>query len=297
MSDSPDKTAGVEPVSVTLPPLAPTMPKVLVCLPWQKQTNPITAFSVMNIVDRRKVATMLQFGDAFVAHSRNACATKFLDTSFEWLFMVDDDMIVPFGHAKWFNAYTGFNLPDKFAGLHAIERLLSHGKTLIGGLYWGRHAKGRCMYSEACNNPTEAAYARGAPYDLIKPTRWVATGCMLVHRSVFEDVERRFPRLSRARNNGGGHWFSSCEHNLLARIDEARALLNKPKVTGEDAYKISGILESASAEAQANSSLGMGEDVALCIRAKECGHQPYVDMGLLAGHVGSMCYGPKNTSP
>jgi hypothetical protein len=264
-------------------------------LPWQKQTNPMTAFSVMNLVDRRRTATMLDFGDAFVAHARNTCATQFLATSIEWMLMVDDDMIVPFGRAQWFNNYTGFNLPDRFAGLNALDRLLSHKKTLVGGLYFGRHLYGSPMYCEGANNPTEAEYARKAPHDLIKPTRWVATGCLLIHRSVFEDIEKKFPRLSRARNPRGGQWFSTSEHTAMDWIDRARTMLSDGPMTGDKAYEAHKMLESASAEAVANSSLGMGEDVQFCIRAKQAGHQPYVDLGCLCGHVGAVSYGPLNT--
>jgi hypothetical protein len=288
-----DKTSGVDPVPVAMPPAAGEFPKVLLCLPWQKQTNPMTAFSVMNLVDRRRTAVMLDFGDAFVAHARNTCATQFLSTPCEWLLMVDDDMIVPFGQAKWFNAYTGFGLADKFAGINALERLLSHGKSLVGALYFGRHEFGAPMYCEGANVPTEADYARKAPYDLIKPTRWVATGCLLIHRTVFEDIEKKFPRLSRAQNRCG-QWFSTSEHTAMDYIDQARATLGGV-LDGESAYKVKCLMESASAEAKANSGLGAGEDVQFCIRAKEAGHQPYVDMGCLCGHVGSGVFGPSNT--
>lgn len=294
--DTPDKTAGVSPTPVAVSPGSPYQSTVLVCLPWQKQTNPLTAFSVMNLVDRKRTATMLDFGDAFVAHARNTCATRFLETKLDYLLMIDDDMLVPFGHAQWFRTHTGFDIPDAAAGVNALDRLLSTKKSVVGGLYFGRHTFGAPMYAEGANVPTEADFARAnAGKDLVKPTRWVATGCMLIHRSVFEDIEKRFPRLSRARNARGGQWFSTSEHSLFDRVEEARELLTKGPLDGEVAYKVQAILESAAAEARANSSLGMGEDVQFCVRAKEAGHQPYVDFGCLCGHLGSACYGPGNT--
>lgn len=293
-----DPTAGVEPVLV--PPratlnAATIKSKVFVALPWQKQTNPMTAFCVMGLMDRTRTSTCLNFGDAFVAHSRNTCADLFLASSCEWMMMIDDDMLIPFGNAKWWNAYAGVNLPEKFAGMHALDRLLSHGKTLVGGLYWGRHKHGAAMYAEGAAIPKEADYARTAPIDLIKPTRWVATGCLLIHRTVFEAIERRFPRLARRPDGKGGNWFTSTEHNLIERVDECRKMLSEGPMDGSKALKALQVLETAAMEARNKSAMGMGEDVQFCVRATEAGHQPYVDFGLVCGHIGHEVFGPWNT--
>jgi hypothetical protein len=299
MSLGSDSTAGIESVPATpkntiIAATAGT--RVFVALPWQKQTNPITSFCVNGLLDRRRTTACLNFGDAFVAHSRNTCAELFLASDCEWSFWVDDDMLVPFGNAKWFNAYSGFNLPEKFAGLHAIDRLLSHNKTLIGGLYFGRHRNGAPMYGEGAAIPAEADYARKAPMDVIKPTRWVATGCMLIHRRVFEDIEKKFPRLGRGPDGRRSHFFTSTEHNLVDRVEACRKMLSEGPMTGEKAFKAYQQLEDALRECRNKSSLGMGEDVALCIRAAEAGHTPHVDLGLVCGHIGHAVYGPHNTS-
>jgi hypothetical protein len=267
-----------------------------VCLPWQKHTNPLTAFCMAGLLDRRRTTTCMNFGDAFVAHSRNTCAELFLASQCDWSFWMDDDMLVPFGNAKWFNAYARTNFPDKFAGAHAIDRLLSHGKTLVGGLYFGRHEHGAPMYSEGSSVPAEGDYARRAPMDVVKPTRWVATGCMLVHRSVFLDIEKRFPRLARGQDGKFAHFFSSSEHSIMDRVDACRAMLSNGPMTGEKALRALELLEGASAEARNKSALGMGEDVQFCIRASEAGHQPHVDLGLVCGHIGHTVFGPWNTS-
>jgi len=75
--------------------------KVLVVLPWFKHVSPVTAFCVSRIIDQRRTAAVLQFGDAFVAHSRNSCADAFLNSTCEWMLTIDDDMLVPFGDAGW----------------------------------------------------------------------------------------------------------------------------------------------------------------------------------------------------
>jgi hypothetical protein len=269
--------------------------KVFVALPWQKNTNPITSFCVNGLLDRRRTHTCLNFGDAFVAHSRNTCADLFLASPCEWMLMVDDDMLIPFGNAHWFNAYAGTNLPEKFAGANALDRLLSHGKKLIGGLYFGRHRNGLPMYGEGASNPKEHEFALKAPMDIIKPTRWVATGCLLIHRQVFEDIEKKYPALARNAERKGGHWFTSSEADLLPGLEAIRKEMADGPMTGEKALRAYSLIESLAKKCRSNSSLGMGEDVTLCVRAAAAGHQPYVDFGLVCGHVGQCVYGPWNT--
>lgn len=267
--------------------------KIMIVMPWSKTINPTTAYSVMQLVDRRRTATMLNFGDAFIAHSRNSCADVFLESDLEWMITVDDDMLLPYGNSKWFKAHTGWDwLPEPFASFNAIDRLVSHGKTLVGALYWGRHAKGPAVYAES---PREADYARGAPYDLIKPTNWVGTGCMLIHRSVFLDMEKKYPALARGPDGKGGQWFTSSEHKLLDGISRVRDMISVGPMTGEKCFKAYEMIEGILKDTKHSTTLGMGEDVAFCRRARECGHIPYVDMGLLCGHLGHLCYGPRNT--
>lgn len=271
--------------------------KVVVVLPWWKQVSPITAFCVAQLLDRRRTASMLNFGDAFVAHSRNSCVDAFLQTTCEWFLTIDDDMVVPFGNAAWFTEQTQFtDFPKEFLSLNALDRLMSHKKTLVGALYFGRHRYGPPVYNEGAASAIEAAYARRAPHDLIKPTRWVGTGCMLAHRSVFEDIEKRFPRLARQPGGPGGNWFTSTEASLLQQVCSIRDRLQGTTLDGNKAYEAFAGLEDAIARAQAENSLGVGEDVSFCLRAAAAGHQPYVDMGLVCGHLGHFCYGPRSTS-
>lgn len=277
--------------------LATSRASVFLALPWQKSVSPLTAFSVAQLLANRRMVSALCFSDSFVAHSRNTLADEFLKSKADFLFSIDDDAIIPFGDAAWYNSMTSFNLPVPFAGFNALDRLLSHGKTLVGGLYWGRHKFGSAMYAEGNNNPSEAEWARKGPHNVVKPCRWVATGCLLIHRSVFLDIEKKFPRLARGANGKGGQWFSSSEHSAMDCIDKTREMLSRGPLSGETALKALSMLEAGAADARRNSSLGMGEDVQLCTRAKEAGHQPFVDCGLWIGHQGACIYGGNNTSP
>lgn len=240
----------------------------------------------------------LNYGDAYIIHSRNSCVAAFLESDMDWLFFADDDVIFPCGNAGWFNTVTDFNLPEKYAGLHTIDRLLSHGKSFVGGLYFGRNKYGLAMYSEGACNPKEAEFARKGPQDIVKPTRWIATGALLISRQVFLDIERKFPFLGRKKGEKRVHFFSPTEHNLLETVNRTKMLLEEGPMTGEKALKAYEMLEQGVNEARRESSLGAGEDVTLCRRAAACGHIPHVDLGLICGHVSAgTVYGPRNTFP
>lgn len=258
--------------------------QVMLALPWYKTTNPRTAFALMSMMDRKRMAVSLDFGDAFVAHARNKLADHFLRSKHEWCLFVDDDNIPPFGNAALYNSFTGFNLPDKFAGMHGIDRLLSHGKTLIGGMYRGRWAHGKPIFSEG---PGLEKWIEGGPRDEIRPTKWVGFGWVLVHRTVFTDIEKKFPALARGPDGKGGNWFSSSEHDLVRAVGAALKSLDDG--TTPENLRIE--LEQGLRLSHHNSNLGVGEDVQFCRRAAQAGHQTFIDLGCIVGHLGEACYG------
>jgi hypothetical protein len=264
-------------------------------LPWYKSTNPLTAFCLLALFDRTRMATMLNFGDAFIIHSRNVLVRQFLESGFPWSLWIDDDMIVPWGNATWFNNVTGFGLPEKFAGMHAINRLRSHNKSLVGALYFGRHRGGKPMYCEGCTIAGEEAFARSGPHLTVKPTRWVATGCLLVHRSVYLDIQAKFPELAPRHPREPWNFFTPSEHDLVRHVSAAMNRLEDPHKSAEDKVQEAlTLLEAGRKHSRAASYLGQGEDVCFCVRAAQAGHQPFVDLGLLCGHHGSIVYGAKS---
>ncbi len=264
---------------------------VMICLPFYKSCSPFTAFSVMALYEREKMGIIMQCGDAFISHTRNKIARTFLATKAEWSLWVDDDMVLPMGKAEWFNGITGFSLPAEFAGLHTLNRLMSHQKPLVGGLYFGRAVNGRPMYAEGVNNPTEAQMARRGPQNVCKPTKWIATGCLLVHRSVFEAIDKKFPHLK-------GGYFSPSEHDLIDKMEKMQALLTDKTIPAEQrCLRAATLLEEGRILSNTNSRVGTGEDVIFSTRASAAGIQPHVDLGLVCGHVGSQIFGPHNTFP
>lgn len=291
-----DSTSGIDMVPA-VPPQTVTVfgKKVMLVMPWQKMVNPITAFSAFQLADRRRTVTALNFGDAFVSHSRNNCADVFLKSECEYMLTIDDDMVVPFGNAKWFRSYTGWEwYPEPFASFNALDRLMSHKKTLVGALYFAKHTRGAPVFSEG-NRDQMAAYVRSGPRDEIKVTGWVGTGCMLIHRSVFLDIEKTYPRLARGPDGKEGHWFTSSEHKMTDGVQKVLDMLSAGAMDGNKAMKAYEMLVGINNDANRVSKLGVGEDVIFCRRAAEAGHQCFVDLGLICGHIGVGVYGPRNT--
>lgn len=293
-----DHTSGLPVMSVPAPKTIALFDKKIFCsLISMKQTHPATAFCFAQLLDKRRTASTLCFGDSFVAHSRNSIADAFLKTDCEYLFSLDDDTLVPFGFGAWYKAYTTWNwMPDEFASLNTLDRLMSHKKSVVGALYFGRHHFGPPVFSEG-GNPDMAKESRKAPADKILKTNWVGTGAILIHRQVFLDIEKRFPRLERDSEGNKGQWFTSSEHGLMESLDRMRDMLSKGPMDGNKALKAYEMAEGMVAKARQSSGLGVGEDVIFCRRAREAGHEVFVDFGLVAGHVGYQCYGPRNTFP
>jgi hypothetical protein len=268
--------------------------QVMLCLPFYKTTNPRTLFALMTLFDKRRMALSLDFGDAFVAHSRNKLADQFLRSGMEWCLMCDDDNVPPFGNADLYNQFTGFNLPKMFAGLHGIDRLLSHGKTLVGGLYRGRWPHSKSIFAEGVQLEK---YVNEGPRDELRPTQWVGFGWVLIHRSVFLDIEKKFPRLARKTDGTGSNFFTSSEHDLVESVEEALTTLYNLSDDNliNAVTDIRKTLEKGLSVSQRMSNLGVGEDVQFCRRAAQAGHQTFVDMGLVVGHLGEMMYLPGKT--
>ena len=292
------KTAGLPATPVEKPQsIIPLSPKVMVALPWQKSTHPLTAFSVAQLLDRRRTASMMSFSDAFVAHSRNTCVDEFLRTESTHILMIDDDMIVPFGNPRWFKSFTGWDwYPEPFASMNAIDRLLSHKKSVVGACYFGRQPEGPPVFSTGAN-VNAAEHARKGPHDQLLHTNWVGTGCILIHRKVFEDIEKKFPLLGRGPDGKGGQWFTSSEHNLLDGVKRVHTFLSQGAMDGTKALKAYEMLDGLLAKIKTLTPLAVGEDVIFCRRALESGHEVFVDLGLICGHIGHATYGPRNTRP
>lgn len=282
---------------------------VMLCLPQYKTTNPQTLFSLLGIWDRAKFGALVEYGDAFIIHARESLADKFLKSGLPFSLWMDDDMIVPMGDANWFRNQTGMHfLTDEFAGLHTGNRLRSHEKSIVGGLYFGRKPHGRAMYYDAMVDSLEGAQenrrAHTAPINGIKQTKWVGTGCLWVAREVFLDIQNTHPHLAPTFPKEPFHFFSNASDGAMLRFDEIEAQLGAAKQQAEggshevalqhlnDAVRL--VAEARSDNLRTAHHM-QGEDQTFGIRAGKAGHPSFVDLGLVCGHIGTCVYGPHNT--
>lgn len=228
---------------------------VMILRPVLRDVHSLVHHATLAVFDKNTMGYDAQTGDAIIAHSRNLLADRFMKSDYEWALWWDDDVVPPIGNAAWskqnIQSMPG-GYPDKFLNINPVRRLQSHGKTIIGGLYFGR----KRPWAAICERTTQTVgQFANVPRVEIRPVGWVGTGFLLVHRSVFEDVMTRFKGLA-------------------------------PKAGAVNPYeKVWDFFKPDRDQA---------EDVSFCQRAKECGHQPYVDLSVVCTHVGDYCFGPWN---
>jgi hypothetical protein len=282
--------------------------EVFIAAPFYKSTNPATLTCLLGVWDRAKFGFRPRFGDAFIVHARNQLATDFLDSKMPYIWWIDDDMIVPMGNAGFFNTITDSNIPDKFAGIHTPNRFRASGKSLIGATYFGRNAYGKGVYAEAMA-PTAAGRienlrAHEGPIDEIRPTDWIGTGCLWHTRQVLLDIQEKFPHLAPQHPTEQFHFFTNTADGLINSMSEikAKASAAVAEITTGTAAKAAEIIgdmlrqiEGAEKDALTHNRLQQGEDQLFCHRASQAGHQPFVDLGIVCGHVGSTVWMHHNT--
>lgn len=169
---------------------------IFVGLPWRRDSHVTTTLAL--------IAMALDFGkdrirfdavtNAEVHAARNQLVSRFLETDAKFLFMLDHDMVPSIGRAQWFKAWvSGQTAPDAPFMRHVLHRLVGSGKTLVGGAYFGRQEGAPLV----CSDQTLAQAAK-AHADRVAPVDWIGGGCMLIHRRVFEDINRSTPGLNGA---------------------------------------------------------------------------------------------------
>lgn len=283
--------------------------EVFIGLPQYKTTNPVTLLCILGMWDRAKFGLLMDYGDAYVIRTREQIAHRFLETGKKWLWWLDDDMIVPWGNAEGFRKHTQMPLPDKYAGLHTVNRLLSHNKSIVGALYFGRHPFGRAMYYEAIVDSPEGAIendsAHEGPRDVLRPAKWCGTGCLLTDRQVYVDIRDHFPNLAPMFPTEPFHFFTNASDGVMSRFTLMQEIVAcAAKAVEEDKKdealrnlsEVQRIMVEGKNDNTHNAHLMQGEDQTFGIRAKKAGHPSFVDMGLICGHVGSAVYGFHNTS-
>lgn len=204
---------------------------------------------------------ILVSGTMATDHNRNLIVKEFLETSSEWLFWIDADTIVPIG---------------------AISRLISVGKTMVSGLYYGKNPP----------HPPIAYYSYNGAYRPIdKGTRWevgeilsvdaCGMGCMLTHRSVFEDIQSSHTVLQEV----GGGIIAVHNDNIIGEVVNARHKDDGKVIGGQRRTRlIKPTLENLRFPFFSLEH-GKTEDLWFFEMANAVGHKAWLDTSVECGHL------------
>lgn len=202
-------------------------------------------------------------------HNRNSITRKFLNEyeDTEWLFWIDADTIVPDG---------------------AIRRMIDTGHKLVSGVYYGKGEKDGIKFPPIAyfKNPDS-----GGHNDIYRSMHWergeiipvdsAGAGCLLVHRTVFQDIRKEYTVLQRKRTG-----------SLIP--------IKKDKMTGDlrnshhfDGLTIDGVLHERLIEPTLNDwkfpyfalEFGTTEDFWFFNMAREVGHKLWLDTSVECGHL------------
>jgi hypothetical protein len=175
--------------------------------------------------------------------TRETMVKSALDQGFEWIFFLDSDVILP---------------PNAF------ENLFSHHLPIINGMYkakkpggffWAVWMKVKTPDNKEAFAPVATWTGRTIECDVI------GTGCMLVHRSVFEKIRATYPHIP---------WFFWAKERSSEILDAMK--LPDP------------LLREVS------------EDFFFCLLAKKCGYQIIVDTDVKCKHISVVAIGEETVS-
>lgn len=193
--------------------------RVSLLLPMYKDINPSVAWSLMANVRKQPWLGVHYEPETLLQRARNVLVKTFLATEAEWSVWYDSDNIAPFGDPHFFFAENRLCadptfLKPEFASLMAIEHMMKAGKTIVGGVYQMRRKGDVPMVIQPHLHPrhqedrdlVKKLLADG-PFDRVVQVGYVATGCALVHRSVYEDIQKKFPELAPKTEDGAWDFF------------------------------------------------------------------------------------------
>lgn len=138
--------------------------------------------------------------------ARNTLATIFLDSPHkeQWQLCLDSDMVPPFGNPAWFGKFAHVKSPKGF-DMAAIQRLSSHGKSLVGAVYVHRDGSKRVV-AHSDKDDLNKLIAHG-PTDRLLEVQYVGFGCVLVHRKVYEAILESDPETRKKDEKDTYHFF------------------------------------------------------------------------------------------
>lgn len=228
--------------------------KLAILLPLSGPPEPKFMDCLLKLYDPKEMwVSRRSFNNLHVV--RNSLAAEFLRSTSEWGFWPDGDMIFPCGDAVWYKQHAEIpDMPDIFAGINTIYRLLVHRKSMVSCSYVGRKAGAPPQFGgDAQVNRSEL---RRGPQAKVIERPWCGFGGGLTHRSVFDDI---------VKTQGD-------EIRMPAGSDTAKRFNYEYAFFHPLAVDVP------------------GDDIPFCHRAKRAGHKVYVDLAVQAAHIGDRAF-------
>lgn len=147
------------------------MLKIAIGVPTNRLIRPKTAESLMRLVAYSKYdyKIIISTRGYNTSENRNYIAVQAVKNNCDYLFFVDDDMILP---------------PD------TLDKLLAHKKNIVGGLYRTKYEKQEPVVEYLDNKRPKGLFECGA----------IGTGCLLIKCDVFKKIPQKY------KNTQG--WFN-----------------------------------------------------------------------------------------
>jgi hypothetical protein len=164
-----------------------------------KSVNPVTSMALTAMAldfGRDRIRFDMEFGNSWVSEARNNLANKFLETDAKYLFFIDDDIIPCIGRPSWMQSWVpaARNVHEKPLQRHILSRLPNANRSVVGAAYFERRESDipKIVCSDQKLVPRAKTYE-----DAVVQVDWAGTGAMLIHRSVFEDIDKANPELQK----------------------------------------------------------------------------------------------------
>jgi len=226
--------------------------KLLILMPCNGSPERDTMRSIMRMYDPKDMDfETIAFNNLSVV--RNQLAAIWLARGHEWAFWADADSVFPCGNAAWFKQVCDLPaMPDIFAGVHTIFRLLVHKKSFVSVSYVARRKGGVPQFS---GGESQRVSLKRGPRDELLPVDWCGFGGVLMNIKVLKDI------------------IATQGEEITVKSDFLRQRF------GYNYHFFSPTNPETP-----------GDDLPLCKRAIQAGHRPHVDLAIAAGHVGSKIF-------
>lgn len=229
---------------------------VMVCAPILERPTLPFMWTCLYLAKKYELGFDVQ-ADTKIDRSRNVLAQRFLKSEALWSLWIDSDIAAPIANGNWFRWITAStNIANESCDYDVLDRLLSHRKAIVGGVYASRRYHGSLVIQPEIKPRSHedkllANQIRRGQGQGLAGVEWIGFGCALVHREVFMEVQRRFPQLAPQSEFAPWRFFH---------------------VEGDE-----------------------GEDEAFCNRVRACSIPIWLDTQLVCGHIGNMAYMPEHT--